>query len=56
MRKVFVLVCAVAVLAFAPAYRQSDTESALPGFYRHVDTIVWVVDDLQPVLEGWRSF
>jgi catechol 2,3-dioxygenase-like lactoylglutathione lyase family enzyme len=31
-----------------------QTESSLPDFYRNVDRLIWVVDDLDRVVSGWR--
>ncbi len=45
MKKALVALLSSTIAAFAQ----------LPDFYQRVDRLVWVVDDIKPVVEGWRK-
>ncbi len=44
-------VCAALALFFG---FQSATPSPFPGFYREVDRVTWIVDDLDATVRGWK--
>ncbi len=49
MKKTFYIIILIFLIDMQPA--MSDTRE----FYKEVDRVVWVVEDVNPVVNGWRS-